>query len=111
MIKLVVMKYAVVEINGNQYKVTEGDELEVDKIEGKKGKKLTFDKVLLMVGEKKTQIGNPLVKRAKVTAEILDQFKGKKIRVATYKAKSRYRRVIGHRSQLTKIKIKKITSS
>lgn len=105
------MKYAVVEINKKQYKVAEGEELEVDKIDGDKGKKLTFDKVLLIVDEKKRQIGNPLVKGAKVTAEILDQFKGKKIRVATYKAKSRYRRVIGHRSLLTKIKINKITIS
>lgn len=105
------MKYAVVEISGNQYKVAEGEELEVDKIEGEKGKKLTFDKVLLVVNEKKRRIGSPLVKGAKVRAEILEQFKGKKIRVATYKAKSRYRRVIGHRSLLTKIKIKKITAS
>ena len=105
------MKYAVVEINGSQYKVAEGEELAVDKIESEKGKKLTFDKVLLIVDEKKRQIGNPLVKGAKVTAEILEQFKDKKIRVATYKAKSRYRRVIGHRSLLTKIKVNKIIAS
>ncbi|MBU3956906.1 50S ribosomal protein L21 [Patescibacteria group bacterium] len=105
------MKYVVVEINGSQYKVAEGEELAVDKIESEKGKKLTFDKVLLIVDEKKRQIGSPLVKGAKVTAEILEQFKDKKIRVATYKAKSRYRRVIGHRSQLTRIKINKITVS
>lgn len=105
------MKYAIVEISGSQHKVAEGEEIEVDKIEGKKGKKLTFDKVLLVVDEKKKRIGNPLVKGAKVSAEILDQFKGKKIRVATYKAKSRYRRVIGHRSLLTKIKVNKIIAS
>ncbi len=105
------MKYAVVEINQKQYKVKEGEELNVDKIEGDKGKKLTFDKVLLFINEKKRKIGTPHIRGAKVTAEILDQFKGKKIRVATYKAKSRYRRVIGHRSQLTKIKIKKITAA
>ncbi len=105
------MKYAVVEISGKQYKVAEGEEFEVDKIEGDKGKKLTLDKVLLIVDEKKRKIGKPIVRGAKVTAEILEQFKGKKIRVATYKAKSRYRRVIGHRSQLTRIKIKKITTS
>lgn len=104
------MKYAVVEIGGSQYKVAEGEEIEVDKIDGEKGKKLSFDKVLLVADEKKRKIGSPLVKGAKVTAEILEQFKGKKIRVATYKAKSRYRRVIGHRSQLTKIKINKITA-
>jgi len=105
------MKYAVIEIKGNQHKVAEGEEIEVDKIEGDKGKKLSFERVLLVVNEKKRQIGTPLVKGVKVTAEILDQFKGKKIRVATFKAKSRYRRVIGHRSQLTKIKIGKITAS
>lgn len=104
------MKYAVVEINGSQYKLSEEEELEVDKIEGDKGKKLTFDKVLLVVDEKKRLIGTPLVKGSKVTAEVLDQLKGKKIRGATYKAKSRYRRVIGHRSQLTKIKIEKIVT-
>jgi len=104
------MKYAVIKIAGSQYKVSEGEELEVNKIDGDKGEKLTFDKILLVVDEKKRKIGNPLIKGAKVTAEILDQFKGKKIRVATYKAKSRYRRVIGHRSQLTKIRINEITA-
>lgn len=105
------MKYAIVEIKGKQYPIKEGEEIEVEKIEGEKGKKITFEKVLLIVEEKKKQIGTPLVKGAKITAEILDQFKGKKIRVATYKAKSRYRRVIGHRAQLTRIKINKITTS
>jgi large subunit ribosomal protein L21 len=105
------MKYAVVEITGHQHIVSEGEELEVDKIEGKKGKKLTFDKVLLLVDNKKVTLGQPIVKKAKTTATILEQFKGKKIRVATFKAKSRYRRVIGHRSQLTRIKIEKITTS
>lgn len=105
------MKYAVVQIGKSQYKVADGNELEVDKIEGKKGKKLTFDKVLLVVNGKKIKIGNPLIKGAKVAAEVLDQFKDKKIRVATYKAKSRYRKVKGHRTHLTKIKIKKVTTS
>lgn len=108
---MITMKYAVVEISGHQYKIAEGEEFDVDKIEGEKGKKLTFDKVLLLVDEKKISLGKPLVKKAKVIAKIVDQFKGKKIRVATYKAKSRYRRVIGHRSQLTKIKVEKITAS
>jgi large subunit ribosomal protein L21 len=103
------MKYAVIEIQGKQYPVKEGEELTVAKMEGEKGKKLTLEKVLLVVNEKKRQIGTPLVKSAKVTATLLEQVKGKKIRVATYKAKSRYRRVKGHRDQLTKIKINKIT--
>ena len=83
-------KYAVVKIGGSQYKVAEGDEIAVDKIDGEKGKSLNFEEVLLFVDEKRVTIGQPLVKNAKIKAEIVDQFKGKKIRVATYKAKSRY---------------------
>ena len=103
-------KFAVIKIGKSQYKVVEGDELDVDKIEGKKGKALIFDEVLLLVDDKKVKIGKPLVKGAKAKAKIVDQFKGKKIRVATYKAKSRYRRVKGFRALLTKIKIEKITA-
>lgn len=98
-------KYAVVKIGGSQYKVAEGDEIAVDKIDGEKGKSLTLEEVLLFVDEKRVTIGQPLVKNAKIKAEIVDQFKGKKIRVATYKAKSRYRRVKGFRSLLTRVKI------
>ena len=102
------VQYAVVKIGGSQFKITEGDELAVDKIEGKKDQFLTFDQVLLWVDDQKIKIGNPLVKGVKIKAKIIDQFKGKKIRVATYKAKSRYRRVKGFRPLLTKIKIEKI---
>lgn len=98
-------KYAVVKIGGSQYKVAEGDEIAVDKIDREKGKSLNFEEVLLFVDEKKVAIGQPLVKNAKIKAEIVDQFKGKKIRVATYKAKSRYRRVKGFRPLLTRVKI------
>lgn len=103
-------KFAVVKIGGTQYKVAEGDEIEVGKIEGEKGKLLTFNEVLLLVNEKKVKIGQPFVGRAKVEAKIVDQIKGEKIRVATYKAKTGYRRVKGFRPQLTKIKIQKILS-
>lgn len=99
------MKYAVVKIGGSQYKVAEGDEIAVDKIDGEKGKSLTFEEVLLLVDDQRVRIGQPLLKEAKVKAEIVGQFKGKKIRVATYKAKSRYRRVKGFRPLLTRVKI------
>jgi len=103
-------KYAIVKIGGSQYKVTEGDEFEVDKIEGEKGKTVSFDEVLLLADEE-IKIGEPLVKGAQIKAKIIEQFKGDKIRVATYKAKSRYRRVKGFRPLLTKIKIEKIISA
>jgi large subunit ribosomal protein L21 len=102
-------KYAVIKTGGKQYLVVEAQVLDIEKIEGKKGDKVSFDEVLL-IKDKKLFFGSPILKKAKVKAEIVDQFKDKKIRVATYKAKSRYRRVKGHRQRKTKIKIFKITS-
>ncbi|MGB9911160.1 MAG: 50S ribosomal protein L21 [Microgenomates group bacterium] len=103
-------KYAVIKIGGSQYKVKEGEEIEVPKIEGEKGKKLTFEEVLLVNDGKSVNFGQPLVEKAKVEAVILEQKKGKKIRVATYKAKSRYRKVKGFRPLLTVLRIEKIVS-
>lgn len=103
------MKYAVIKTGGQQLKVTEGETLSVAKLEGVAKAKLVFDQVLLVVDDKKVALGQPLVKGAKVTAELVEQKKDKKIRVAKFKAKSRYRRVRGHRQQITKIKIGKIT--
>ena len=102
------MKYAVIKIGGKQYKVQEDEEILIDKIEGKREEKVTFNEVLLIVDNKKIKIGAPYLIKAKVSAEIAAQEKGKKIRVAKFKAKSRYRRVMGFRSLLTRVKIKKI---
>jgi large subunit ribosomal protein L21 len=102
------MKYAVIKIGGHQYKVAEGDEIVVDKLPDEKGKEVTFKEVILLVGDGKVKIGKPYLKESSVKGEIVEHFKGPKIRVATYKAKSRYRRVKGHRSSLTRVKIKKI---
>ena len=102
------MKYAVINASGSQYKVEEGSKITVDKFDGEKGDMVDFNEVLLLVDGENAKIGTPFVKDAKVKAEVLEQFRGKKIRVATYKAKSRYRRVIGHRSDLVRLEIKKI---
>ncbi len=104
-------KYAIVKIGGTQYKVAEGDEIEVDKIDSEKGKTLSFDQVLLLAEDNKVKIGQPLIKGAQIKAKMLDQIKGEKVRVATYKAKSRSRKVKGFRASLTKIKIEKIVSA
>jgi len=102
------MKYAIVKIGGTQYKVSEGDEIVVDKLPEEEKKKVEFKNVLLVVDEKKAKIGDPLVRGAKIQTTVLEQFKGEKIRVTTFKAKSRYRRVKGFRPQLTRLKINKI---
>ncbi|MFQ5493558.1 MAG: 50S ribosomal protein L21 [Candidatus Dojkabacteria bacterium] len=102
-------KFAVVKLKNAQYKVTEGNVIEVPKIEGKAGDKLTIDEILLKVNDSKVEIGKPTIAKAKVTAEIVEQIKGEKVVSSTYKAKSRTRRKVGHRSLLTRIKINKIT--
>jgi len=103
------MKYAVIQLAGKQYKVEEGETISVNKIEGKAKTKLKLDQVLLVVDGKKVSLGQPLVKGAIVSAEIVEQKKDKKIRVAKYKAKSKYRKVQGHRQLITCVKIVKIT--
>ena len=98
------MKYAVIKTQGKQYKVKEGDLVTVDNVQDGK---LNIE-VLLLVSEKTVKIGKPVVSGAKIKAKVLKNFKGEKIRVAKFKAKSRYRRVVGFRPSLTQIKIEKI---
>lgn len=104
-------KWAVINQQGQQYLVKEGSKIEMEKIEGKKGEKVKFDEVLLLADGEKIKIGQPLVKSVEVTGEIKDQIKAKKIIVAKFKAKSRYRRLRGHRQLKTLIKIDKISSA
>lgn len=100
--------YAVVKIGGSQYKISPGEILEVDKLDYPAEKLFEIDQTLLAVDGDKVQIGQPYLADFKVTARVLKQFQGKKIRVARFKAKVRYRKVKGFRAQLTQIKIEKI---
>lgn len=105
------MKYTVIKVGNKQYRVSEGDELEIEKIDIPEGKTATFDEVLLLKDDKKVKIGQPKVSGIKVRAKVTSHFKGEKVRVAKFKAKSRYRRVEGHRQQLTRVKILSILTS
>ena len=100
--------FVIVDIKNSQEKVSEGDVIEVNRIAGEKGDKMKFDTVLLSHKDGKTLVGKPLVEKAVVEMEILEQFRGEKIHVKTFKAKSRYRRHIGHRQELTRLKVVKI---
>lgn len=104
------MKYAVINTSGSQYKIEEGSKITVDKLGAQKGDVVHFNEVLLFVDGEKVKIGNPFVEGVSVKAEVLEHFRGDKVRIATYKAKSKYRKVKGHRSDLVKLEIKKITS-
>jgi len=100
------MQYAVIRSGGKQYKVNVGDIVELDKLNA--DKKVVFNDVLLLVADGKMTLGKPTVKGALVEATIVEQKKGDKIRVAKFKAKSRYRKVIGFRAKLSVVKIDKI---
>ncbi|HET9946898.1 MAG TPA: 50S ribosomal protein L21 [Patescibacteria group bacterium] len=104
------MKYAVVSTGGKQYKVAEGEVLEVERLDVEPESTYTFPQVLLIVDGETRTIGAPFVEEAIVSAKVLSQEKGDKIRVAKFKAKARYRNVRGFRAQITKLQIEKITS-
>jgi len=99
------MKYAVIASGGKQYKVTEGQVLEVDKIKAEPGSNYAFDKVLLSVDGDTVNVGAPYLANIAVMAKVLEQIKGDKVRVAKFKAKVRYRKVQGFRAQLTRVEV------
>lgn len=101
------MKYAVIKSGGKQYRVCEGDIIEVDRLSFDKDQKASFSEVLLLVNDGQIKIGKPFLPDVKVTGKVLDQLKGKKIRVSKFKAKARYRRVMGFRPSLTRVQIEK----
>ena len=98
------MKYAVVKNGGHQYKVTEGQTIQVEKLESD-GKTYIFDEVLLVVDGDNVAVGAPTVEGMKVYADVVAEVKGEKIEVFKYKSKSRYRKHTGHRQKYTQVKI------
>lgn len=102
------MAYAIIETGGKQYRVSPGSVLEVELLEANEGDKIAFDKVLIYQNSQEPVVGNPYVAGAVVTAEVLGQTKGPKVRVFTYKPKKRQRRTVGHRQMITQIKIEEI---
>ena len=102
------MAYAIIKTGGRQFRVAEGDTLDVDLLDVEPGKTATFGDVLLFADGKDVTHGNPLVSGAKVTAEVLEQRKDKKVFAFKYRRRKGYHRTVGHRRKLTRIKIKSI---
>ena len=96
--------YAIITTGGKQYKVSQDDIINVEKLDAKVGDKINLDVMMLVDGDKVTN-GNPLVKNAEVVAEVLEHGKEDKIVVFKYKAKKNYRRKQGHRQPFTALKI------
>lgn len=103
------MKSAVIIIAGKQYTVTENEVLSVDHLDIEMGKSVEITEVLLINNDGKITIGQPTVEKAKVKLEVISQDRAPKIRVATYKAKARQRKVHGHKQAMTSVKVVSIT--
>ncbi|AGB41884.1 ribosomal protein L21 [Halobacteroides halobius DSM 5150] len=100
--------YAIIQTGGKQYKVEEGQQLEVEKLDVEAGETVEFNTVKAVSGENSLQVGTPNVDGAKVTAEVVEQTKGDKIIIFKYKPKNNYRKKQGHRQPYTKVEIKSI---
>ena len=97
--------YAIIAADGRQYKVEEGQEIQVDLREAKEGEKVTFDQVLLVSDGGNVKVGQPTVAGASVTAEVLGQEMGDKIYVQKIRRRKNYRRRTGHRQMYTRVRI------
>ena len=82
--------FAIIETGGKQYQVSPDQTVRIEKLKGEKGEAISFDKVLLVADGEAVKVGKPFVAGATVSAQVLSQAKGKKIRVFKYKAKSKY---------------------
>jgi large subunit ribosomal protein L21 len=102
--------YAIVNINGVQTRVAPDEVLAVHRLSGEPGAKLTFDQILLVADGDKIAVGQPYVKGASLTAEVVEHLRGEKIRVFKFKRRREYRKRRGHRDELTRIRVTGITA-
>jgi len=101
--------YAIVDISGKQFKVTQDQFVYAPLMEGEEGASVEFDKVLLLDNDGKVEVGAPLVKGAKVSGKILGHVKGDKVIVFKKKRRKGYQKQNGHRQQFTKVLIEGIS--
>lgn len=100
--------FAVVDILGQQFKVSENTKYYVPRLNQEPESEVTFDQVLLLSDGKETKVGSPVIKGAKVTAKILSHLKDEKVLVFKKKRRKGYRKLNGHRQQLTRIEVTQI---
>ena len=104
------MDYAIIKTGGKQYRVKQGDVLDVEKLSLEIGSIAEFDQVLAISENGQVNFGSPTLSGAKVTAEVQSHYKDRKIIVFKYKSKTRYRRKLGHRQNYTRLLIQGIQS-
>jgi large subunit ribosomal protein L21 len=103
-----IFMYAVLETGSKQYRVTAGDTLEIERLAVEAGKPVTFDRVLLINNDGKVTVGAPTVANASVAADVIEHIRGEKKLTFKMKRRKGYHKTIGHRQELTVVKIKEI---
>lgn len=103
------MKHAIIITGGKQYRVAEGDVVFIEKLDVEAGSTVKFDQVLAVIDDDNSVFGAPTIDGASVSASVVKNGKGKKIRVFKMKPKKGYRRVQGHRQPYTKVQIDAIS--
>lgn len=101
--------YAVVKTGGKEYRISQGDLIRVERMQGKVGDQVTMKDILMVSHEDQVQVGNPLLANAVITGEIVQQVKGKKILTYKMKRRKNYRRTKGHRQTYTYIRVNDIS--
>ena len=101
---------AIIVTGGKQYKVAEGDVLFIEKLEAEAGETITFDQVLAVLNGETATFGAPVVEGASVTATVVKNGKGKKVRIFKYNPKKGYHKRQGHRQPYTKVQISAINA-
>ena len=104
--------HAVIETGGKQYRVAPGDVIDIELLEGidEAGSGVTFDRVLAISGDSGVKIGRPTVDGASVQGTLVDRIRGRKIRVFKFKRRKQYRRTIGHRQNMLRVRIDDINT-
>ena len=101
---------AVIQTGGKQYKVSEGDEIQVEKLDGNVGENVSLDKVLICGEGESAKVGTPFLEGYSVVCEVTEQFRDKKIIVFKKHRRKNYRRKNGHRQSLTRLKVTAINA-
>jgi large subunit ribosomal protein L21 len=102
--------YAVIETGGKQYKVAAGDTVYVERLPVKEGGAVTFDRVLMVSDGSKPRLGQPLLKGAKVTGQVVEHGRGPKLIVYKFRRRKNYRRKTGHRQDYTAVQVKDVVA-
>jgi len=100
--------YAVIETGGKQYRVAPGETVEVDRLQAEVGQPLTLDRVLLVANEGRVTVGAPTVPQASIAVDVLEHFRGEKKVAFKMKRRKGYHRTVGHRQEMTRIKVGEI---